>query len=75
MAAQLALADVPLAHFLEELVIPYEQDEVSRLIVDEHNAIAFEAVSSLTVGEFREWLLRFETTKEVLSSLSNGINT
>jgi len=53
----MALADVPLARFLEELLIPYEQDEVTRLIVDTHDAQAFTAIGSLTVGEFREWLL------------------
>src|SRR5688572_17000881 len=56
-AAQMALADLPLRIFLEDLVIPYEQDEVTRLIVDEHDAQAFAPVSHLTVGDFRNWLL------------------
>ena len=59
VAAQLCLSEVPLAHFLEELLIPYETDEVTRLIVDTHDATAFAPVAGLTVGAFREWLLRY----------------
>src|ERR1700761_7201007 len=57
VAAQIALADVPLKTFLNEAIIPYEKDEVTRLIIDSHDAVAFAPVSSLTVGEFRDWLL------------------
>ena len=57
VAAQLVLADVPLATFLEEQVVGYDDDDVTRLILDTHDAAAFAPVSSLTVGEFREWLL------------------
>ena len=57
VAAQCALADVALAHFLDEQVVPYESDEVTRLIVDSHDAAAFAPVRSLTVGELRDWLL------------------
>ena len=56
--AQWALAEVPLRRFLEEPLIPPEQDEVSRLILDQHDAAAFAPVAGLTLGEFREWLLR-----------------
>lgn len=56
-AAQLALADLPLKTFLDEAVIPYESDEVTRLIVDTHDGAAFAPISHLTVGEFRNWLL------------------
>ena len=59
--AQMELADVPLKQFLNEPLIPYEDDEVTRLILDSHDATAFAPVSSLTVGEFREWLLAQET--------------
>ena len=62
VAAQMALADVPLARFLDEPIIPYEEDEVTRLIVDTHDANAFAPVADLTVGEFRDWLLGYETT-------------
>src|SRR5881397_3903205 len=55
VAARIALADVPLKQFLHEAVIPYEEDEVTRLIIDAHDASAFAAVSSLTVGSFRDW--------------------
>ena len=61
VAAQMALADVPLATILDEPMIPYETDEVTRLIVDSHDATAFAPVAVLTVGEFREWLLRCRT--------------
>ena len=57
VAARLALADLPLRRFLHEAVVPYEQDEVTRLIIDSHDAAAFAPVAALTVGEFRDWLL------------------
>src|SRR5437660_12528052 len=55
VAARMALADVPLKQFLNEAVVPYEEDEVSRLIVDGHDPSGFAAISSLTVGAFRDW--------------------
>lgn len=73
VAAQMVLADVPLKAFLAEPVIPYEDDEVTRLIVDTHDAAAFAAVADLTVGQFREWLLAYETTGEVLAKVAAGI--
>lgn len=73
VAAQLALADVPLKDFLNDAVIPYEQDEISRLIFDSHDIRAFEGISHLTVGEFREWLLAIETTDEKIRTTSPGI--
>jgi ethanolamine ammonia-lyase large subunit len=73
VSAQMVLADVPLTQFLAEPVIPYESDEVTRLIIDEHDAAAFAPVSGLTVGAFRDWLLRYETTGETLASLSPGL--
>ncbi len=73
IAAQVALSEVPLAHFLNEAVIPYEQDEVTRLIFDHHDRRAFEPISSLNVGEFRNWLLQYETTADVLSALAPGL--
>src|ERR1700722_12696084 len=57
VAAQMCLAEVPLMRFLEEAVIPYEEDEVTRLILDRHDREAFAPVSGLSVGEFRNWLL------------------
>ena len=73
IAARIALADLPLKQFLVETVIPYEDDEVTRLIVDTHDAAAFAAISSLTVGAFRDWLLSNAATSEVLARLSRGI--
>jgi ethanolamine ammonia-lyase large subunit len=73
VAARLALADVPLAQFLDESVIPYEDDEVTRLIVDTHDRSAFAPISSLTVGSFREWLLSEAATPEVLKKTAPGI--
>ncbi|MDQ3426759.1 MAG: ethanolamine ammonia-lyase subunit EutB [Gemmatimonadota bacterium] len=73
VAAQMALADVPLSRFLSEAVVPYELDEVTRLIVDTHDTAAFQAVSHLTVGGFREWLLAHETTPETLAAVAPGI--
>jgi ethanolamine ammonia-lyase large subunit len=73
VAAQYALADLPLRHFLEDHLIPYESDEVTRLIVDTHDAAAFASVASLTVGEFRDWLLSDDATGERLATLSPGL--
>ena len=73
VAAQFVLADTPLALFLSEAVVPYEQDEVTRLIFDTHDADAFAPVRSLTVGELRNWLLSDEATPERLASLARGI--
>ena len=73
VAARLALADVPLARFLEEQVVPYEDDEVTRLIVDTHDRDAFAPVAALTVGEFREWLLGWSTDAAALARLAPGL--
>jgi ethanolamine ammonia-lyase large subunit len=71
VAAQLALADVPLSVILAEPVVPYEIDEVTRLIVDRHDASAFAPVASLTVGEFREFLLAAKP--DALAALRPGL--
>ena len=73
MAARLALADLPLSTFLNEQVIPYEADEVSRLIVDTHDKAAFAPIAHLTVGEWRDWLLQTTTTSEMLTALAPGV--
>ncbi|MEH2475904.1 ethanolamine ammonia-lyase large subunit [Nitrobacteraceae bacterium AZCC 2161] len=73
IAARMALADVSLKQFLQETVVPYEDDEVTRLIIDSHDAAAFAAISSLTVGGFRDWLLSDVATPEVLHNLARGI--
>src|SRR4029078_10568647 len=57
VAAKMALAEVPLQRFLAELVVPYEEDDVSRLIIDSHDKSAFAPAAHMTVGEFRDWLL------------------
>ncbi|MDX2308439.1 MAG: ethanolamine ammonia-lyase subunit EutB [Hyphomicrobium sp.] len=72
-AAQLALADLPLRTFLEEMIVPYETDEVTRLIIDSHDQAAFRAIAHLTVGGFRDWLLSDAATSEALSALSPGL--
>jgi ethanolamine ammonia-lyase large subunit len=73
IAARMALADVPLKQFLNEAVIPYEDDEVTRLIFDTHEAQAFAPISALTVGGFRDWLLSDAATGEMLNKVSRGI--
>ena len=73
IAARMALADVPLKQFLHEAVIPYEDDEITRLILDSHDVSAFASVSSLTVGGFRDWLLSDAATGEALGKLSRGV--
>jgi ethanolamine ammonia-lyase large subunit len=73
VAARYVLADLPLATFLDDLVIPYEADEVSRLIADTHDAAAFAPVASLTVGAFREWLLSSDTDGAAIAALAPGL--
>ncbi len=73
VVAKRALAEVPLKRFLEEALISYESDEITRLIFDSHNQTAFEPVRHLTVGEFRDWLLSEETDSATLSRLAPGL--
>lgn len=73
IAARYVLADLPLRTFLEDLVVPYEADEITRLIVDGHDRAAFAPIAHLTVGAFREWLLANETDAEVLHAVAPGI--
>ena len=73
VAAQMALADVPLATFLHDAVVPYEADEVTRLILDTHDAVAFAPVSHLTVGDFRNWLLSDNANAHTLAALAPGL--
>ena len=73
VAAQTLLADLPLTRFLEEPLIPYEADEVTRLIIDTHDKAAFAPVGDLTVGQFRERLLSYETTTDTLRDLAPGL--
>ncbi len=72
VAAQRALADLPLRHFLNEAVVPYEDDEVTRLILDRHDAAAFAPVAHLTVGGFRDWLLA-EADPAAITALAPGL--
>jgi len=73
IAARMALAEVPLKRFLEETVIPYEADEVTRLILDSHDESAFGDISHLTVGDFRNWLLSADTDTATLTRISPGV--
>jgi ethanolamine ammonia-lyase large subunit len=73
VAAQMALSELPLKTFLTDSVIPYESDEVSRLIADEQAADAFAPVAHLTVGDFRDWLLSEQATGEILQALAPGL--
>lgn len=73
MAARMALADLPLKTFLNEALIPYEQDEVTRLIMDNHDSAAFAPISHLTVGDFRNWLLSEAANSQTLARVAPGI--
>jgi ethanolamine ammonia-lyase large subunit len=73
MAARMCLAEIPLKRFLEELIIPYEADEVTRLIVDTHDKQAFAEISHLTVGDFRDWLLSDIADSETLKRVAPGV--
>ncbi|HMG82689.1 MAG TPA: ethanolamine ammonia-lyase subunit EutB [Ferruginibacter sp.] len=72
IAAQIVLADVPLKNFLSETVIPYEEDEVTRLIIDEHDADSFLSIGHFTVGELRDWLLSDTADTITLQKLAKG---
>ena len=73
VAAQYILADIPLKTFLKEELIPYDQDEVTRLIIDTHDAAAFAPVAHMTVGEFRDWLLSGAADRAALAALAPGL--
>ena len=73
VAACICLADVDLGRFLNEAVVPYEADEVTRLIMDSHDAQAFRPLAGLTVGAFRDWLLADTTTADLLARVAPGI--
>jgi ethanolamine ammonia-lyase large subunit len=73
VAAQMALTEVPLKTFLTEPIIPYESDEVTRLIADQHDSGAFAPVAHLTIGDFRDWLLGDHATGEILAGLAPGL--
>jgi ethanolamine ammonia-lyase large subunit len=73
VAAQMALSDLPLKTLVTDPVVPYESDEVTRLIVDQQDATAFEPVARLTVGEFRDWLLSEHATGDLLATLAPGL--
>ena len=73
MAAKIALAEVPLSSFLNEVLIPYEADEVTRLIIDRHDKAAFTPISHLTVGDLRDWLLLEKTDSARLAAVAAGL--
>jgi ethanolamine ammonia-lyase large subunit len=73
MAARMLLAELPLRAFLQQALIAYESDEVTRLIIDRHDRAAFAAIAHLTVGDFRDWLLAHNTDEQVLQRVAAGI--
>ncbi|MCL6220247.1 ethanolamine ammonia-lyase subunit EutB [Zunongwangia pacifica] len=73
VAAQYVLSDVPLKDFLANPIIPYAEDEVTRLIMDDHNMEAFYPISAFSVGELRDWLLSYDATPKILKEISPGL--
>jgi ethanolamine ammonia-lyase large subunit len=73
VVAQMLLAEQPLKIFLQNLLIPYESDEITRLIIDDHDLVAFSLISHLTIGDFRNWLLSDLATPEILAQVRPGI--
>jgi ethanolamine ammonia-lyase large subunit len=73
MAARLVLADLPLTVFLNDCLVPYEDDEITRLIIDGHDAAAFAPLATLSVGGFRDWLLSDAATPAALKAAALGI--
>ncbi len=73
VVAQMTLAEVPLTQFLQDLLVPYESDEITRLIIDEHDKAAFAPIAHLTVGGFRDWLLSDLATPALLTQIRAGV--
>ncbi len=73
IVAQMTLADLPLKTFLNDVVIPYESDEITRLIIDSHDKQAFSLIEHLTVGDFRNWLLSEQADSETLAQIRSGL--
>ncbi|MGB5445122.1 MAG: ethanolamine ammonia-lyase subunit EutB, partial [Psychromonas sp.] len=73
VVAQMLLAELPLKVFLQETLIPYESDEITRLIIDDHDPVAFAEIAHFTVGDFRNWLLKETTTAVELARTRSGI--
>ena len=73
VAAQMALANLPLKSFLNEAVVAYEQDDITRLIIDGHDAAAFAPIAHLTVGDLRDWLLGYDVQADTLSAIAPGL--
>jgi ethanolamine ammonia-lyase large subunit len=73
VAAAMALMEVPLRRFLQEPLVPYERDEVTRLILDSHDPAAFAALSAFTVGDFRDWLLSEQVDEATLATVAAGL--
>ncbi|WP_394149656.1 ethanolamine ammonia-lyase subunit EutB [Vibrio maritimus] len=73
VVAQMTLADLPLKTFLNDVVIPYESDEITRLIIDSHDKQAFSLIEHLTVGDFRNWLLSDQADSETLAQIRSGL--
>ena len=73
VAAQICLADVFLTEILADPLIPYEDDEVTRLIIDSHDAAAFLPIRHLTVGGLRDWLLSDGVDSVALAAVARGI--
>ncbi|WP_353230403.1 ethanolamine ammonia-lyase subunit EutB [Novosphingobium sp.] len=73
VAARAVLADLPLQHFLNEVLVPYETDEVTRLIIDSHDSAAFAPLAAMTVGDLRDWLLMPETGSAALAHVARGL--
>lgn len=69
IAAQICLSEVPLKNFLSEMLIPYESDEITRLIVDTHDTVSFSLIASFTVGMLRDWMLSEECTTQQLQAI------
>ena len=73
MAARMVLAELPLRAFLQHALVDYELDEVTRLIIDGHDAAAFAPIAHLTVGDFRDWLLAHTTDEQQLQRIARGV--
>jgi len=75
VAARLVLAEVPMQVLRENPAVPYDQDEVTRVIQDSVDEAIYSEVKDKTVGDFREWILADTTTPEMLRRISSGLTS
>jgi ethanolamine ammonia-lyase large subunit len=73
VAAKFVLSELPLWALYENPAVPYEDDEVTRVIIDQVNLTIYNEIKDWTVGELREWIMKDTTSPEMIRRVSNGL--